>query len=178
MGWEQPTHKVTWHIDQVVTWQIENGVFPLSQHLWTPNLAGCLLIMNGPEKVTWYFNSGVAWQFENVIFLQPQVLWLPNLAGYILRLRGPLAQRQMTLLFRGHVKRLHFQFYLHFHIAYGLWDWLRMREHHLKNLQFTWHFPHLTNWKSYAKFFLVLSNSNWFFTSLICIPTVQKPICL
>ena len=111
MAWEHPSHKVTWHINQVVKWQIENGISRLSQHLWTPDFAGCLLIMSGSQKrhVT-RDNSVVTRQFGNVIFPQPQVLWPPNLAGYVLRFRGRLAQSQMTLLFCGHVTKTSFSF--------------------------------------------------------------------
>ena len=48
LGWEHPTHKLTWYINQVVTRQIEKDISPLSQHLWTPNLV--VLIMNGSQK--------------------------------------------------------------------------------------------------------------------------------
>ena len=50
LGWGDPTHKVTWHISQVVTWQIKKGISPLAQYLWTSTLAGYLLIMNGSHK--------------------------------------------------------------------------------------------------------------------------------
>ena len=98
----------------------------------------------------WVPKNVVTWQFENVIFPQPQGLWPLNLAGYVLRLRGRLTKARWHFCFVVTLQKLHFHFYFHFHIAYGLWDWLRMREHHLKNLQFTWHFHHLTNWKRYA----------------------------
>ena len=42
-----PTHKVTWHVNQMVTWQIKNVISLLSQSLWTPNLAGWWLWMRG-----------------------------------------------------------------------------------------------------------------------------------
>ena len=48
-GWGDPTHKVTWHLHIVVTWQIENIIFPLSQDLWIPNLARWWLLMRGPH---------------------------------------------------------------------------------------------------------------------------------
>ena len=49
LGWRDPTHKVTWHFDVVVTCQIKNVKSPLSQSLWTPNLAGWWLWMRGPH---------------------------------------------------------------------------------------------------------------------------------
>ena len=133
----------------------------------------------GPKSVTWHFNSVVTRQFENVIYPQPQVLWPPNLAGYVLKLRGRLAQSQMTLLFRGHFTKTSFS--LLSSLSHCLWSVGLAKDERTslkKNLQFTWYFHHLTNWKSYAWFFLVQSNLNWLFTSLICIPTVHKPICL
>ena len=39
-------------------------------------------------------------------------------------LRGRHAQRQMTLLFRGHVTKT---LYLHFYMVNGPWHWLSMR---------------------------------------------------
>ena len=42
-----PTHKVTWHFDIVVTWQIKDVISTLSQGVWTPNLAGWWLSMMG-----------------------------------------------------------------------------------------------------------------------------------
>ena len=46
-GWGDPTHKVTWHFDIVVTWQIKNVISLLSQGLWTPNLVNWWLRMWG-----------------------------------------------------------------------------------------------------------------------------------
>ena len=40
LGWEDPTHNATWPFDIVVTWQMKNVISPLSQGLWTQNLAG------------------------------------------------------------------------------------------------------------------------------------------
>ena len=42
-------HKVTWHINFVVTGQIKDIISPLSQGLWTPNLTGWWLRMNRPH---------------------------------------------------------------------------------------------------------------------------------
>ena len=49
LGWKDPTHKVTWLFDIVVTWQIKYVIFPLSQDLCTPNLARWWLRMRGPH---------------------------------------------------------------------------------------------------------------------------------
>ena len=49
LGWGDLIYIVTWHIDHVVLWQIINVVSPLSQGLWTPNLAGWYLRMRGPH---------------------------------------------------------------------------------------------------------------------------------
>ena len=49
LGWVNLTCKVTWHINHVVIWQMKNVLSPLSQGLWTPNLAGCWLRMRGPH---------------------------------------------------------------------------------------------------------------------------------
>ena len=45
LGWEDSTHKVMWHFDLVVTWRIKNVISPLSQGLWTQNVAGWWLRM-------------------------------------------------------------------------------------------------------------------------------------
>ena len=102
------------------------------------------------HKVTWHFDIVVTWQFENVIFTQPQSLWLPNLAGCVLRLRRRLAQSQMRLLFRGHITKTSFS--LLSSLSNGLWSVALPKDERtsFKNLQFTWHFHHLTNWKRYA----------------------------
>ena len=178
MGWQHYTDKVTWHINQVVTWQIENDISPLSQNLWIPNLAGFLHIMNGPQKVTWHFNSVVTWQFENIIFPQPQVLWLPNLAGYVLRLRGRLAHSQMTLLFRGHITKTSFS--LLSSLSHCLSSVELAKDERTSFKKFTIHvtLPPLNKLKKLCLFFLVPSKWNCFFTSLICIPTVHKTIYL
>ena len=63
------------------------------------------------HKVTWHLNPVVTLQFKNLIFPQPRDLC------------------QMALLLRGQVTKM---LYLHFHVDYGPWHWLRMREHHLK----------------------------------------------
>ena len=49
LGWEDPTDKVTWLFDVVVTWQIKNIITPLSQGLWIPNLAGWWVRIRGPH---------------------------------------------------------------------------------------------------------------------------------
>ena len=46
-GWGDSTHKVTWYIDRVVTWQIKNVISSLSQGLWTPHITGWWLRMRG-----------------------------------------------------------------------------------------------------------------------------------
>ena len=45
----EPTQKVTWYINQVVTWLIKDVISPLSQSLWIPNLAGWWLRMKRPH---------------------------------------------------------------------------------------------------------------------------------
>ena len=45
LGWQGPTHKVTWHFYILIVWQIKNVISPLSQGLWTPKLAGWWLGM-------------------------------------------------------------------------------------------------------------------------------------
>ena len=43
------THKVMWHFDIVVTWQIKNVISPFSKDLWTSNLANWWLRMRRPH---------------------------------------------------------------------------------------------------------------------------------
>ena len=49
LGWGDLIHKVTWHLDIVVKWQIKNIRSPFPQDLWTPNLAGWWLRMREPH---------------------------------------------------------------------------------------------------------------------------------
>ena len=146
--WSKEIFSKTWQ-KRDVTWQIKHLIFPLPQGLRTPNFAGCLLIMRGLQNVTWHFNSVVIWQFENVMFPQPQGLRPPDSAGCTW-LRGHLAQSQMTLLFRWHVTKT--SLLLLSLLSHGLWSVILPKDERtsLKNLQFTWQFYHLTNWKRYA----------------------------
>ena len=147
--WSKEIFSKTWQ-KRDVTWQIKHVIFPLPHSLRTSNLAGCLLMMRGLQNVTWHFNSVVIWQFENVMFPQTQRLRPPNLAGCVLRLRGLLPQSQTTLPFRGHVTKT--SLLLLSLLSHGLWSVALPKDERtsLKNLQFTWQFYHLTNWKRYA----------------------------
>ena len=83
LGWGDPTHKVTWHFDIVVMWQIKSVISPLSQGLWTPNLSLWWLRMKEPHlrsHVT--HHHVVTWQIKNIISLLSQGLWTPNLANW------------------------------------------------------------------------------------------------
>ena len=126
-----PTHKISWHIIHVDRWKMKNVITPHSQGPWSPKFGRVLAqdVEAPPEKVMWYFDPVVTGQFQNVIFSQPQGLWPLNIAGWVLRLRGRDAQRQMTLLFRGHITKT---LYLYFQMVYGLWHWLRTKGYHLK----------------------------------------------
>ena len=54
LGWGNLTYKVTWHINHVVTRQIENVISLPSQGLWSLNLAGSWIGWeNLIYKVTW-----------------------------------------------------------------------------------------------------------------------------
>ena len=50
LGWGNPTHKVTWYINHVVTWQIKVVISPLSQGLWISNLGGNWLFCGCYDK--------------------------------------------------------------------------------------------------------------------------------
>ena len=83
LGWRNPTHKVRWYMNYVVTWEIKDVLAPLSQGLWTPNLAAGDLEWGTPtHKVTWYMSHVVTWQIKDVISPLYQALWIANLAGY------------------------------------------------------------------------------------------------
>ena len=45
LEWDDPIHKVTWHLDIMVMWRIEHVISPFWQGLWTPNLSRCWLRM-------------------------------------------------------------------------------------------------------------------------------------
>ena len=93
-----------WHINHVVRWQIKNVVSPLSQGLWTPNLAGWCLRMRGlHHNVTWHFDVVVTWQIKNDIFPLSYSVWTPNLAGWWLRMREIHPQSHGTLQLCGHM---------------------------------------------------------------------------
>ena len=98
VGWGDPTHKVTWHIDHVVTWQIKNAISLLSQGLWTPDLAGWWLRMREIHP-----RSHVTLQLRDHVTNQKylsslsQVSRSTNLAGWWLALEDP-TQRVMCYL--------------------------------------------------------------------------------
>ena len=45
-----PTHKVTWYINHMFTWQIKVVISPLSQGLWISNLGGYWLLCGCYDK--------------------------------------------------------------------------------------------------------------------------------
>ena len=49
LGWGNPTHKVRWYMNYVVTWEFKDVLAPLSKGLWTPNLADWWLRMRDPH---------------------------------------------------------------------------------------------------------------------------------
>ena len=103
VGWEDLTHKVTWHIDHVVTWNTKGATCPLSQGLCTPKLAGWWLRMRKAHpQVTWHINHVVTWKIRDISPLS-QGLWIPNLARWWLRMKGPHTQSHVTNQSSGHV---------------------------------------------------------------------------
>ena len=100
--------------------QIKIVISSLSQGLWTPNLAGCLVRMSGSPKihVTLQFCSHMAiWKRHISSTTGPMA---SNLAGCGLRLRGCLIQSQMTVLFRGQVTETSLS--LLSSLSHGLWS--------------------------------------------------------
>ena len=72
---------------------------PLSQGLWTPNLARWWHRMGDPNlKVKWHFDIVVTWQIKRIISPFSQSLWIPSLPGWWLRKRGPYLQNHVTHL--------------------------------------------------------------------------------
>ena len=97
-----PTSHVT-H-EHVVTWQIKEVIFPLSQGLWTPSLAEWWLRMREPHpQVTWHINHVVTWQIKDVKSPLSQALWNPNLPEWWRRVKGPHLQSHLTDGSSGHV---------------------------------------------------------------------------
>ena len=93
-----------WHIKHVVTWQIKEVIFPLSQGLWTPSLAGWWLRMTEPHpQVTWNINHVVTWQIKDVKSPLSQALWNPNLPEWWRRVKGPHLKSHVTDGSSGHV---------------------------------------------------------------------------
>ena len=103
-GWGDPTHKVTWHFDIVVTWQIKNVISLLSQGLWTPNLVNWWLRMRGrhPQSQVTLQYRGHATNRKRYIstFTRPMHPKL-NGVGWLL-MRGPHQQNHVTHQLRGH----------------------------------------------------------------------------
>ena len=88
----------------MVTWQIKEVIFPLSQGLWTPNLSGWWLRMRESHpQVTWHIDHVVTGQIKDVISPLSQGLWNPNLAEWWLRVKRPHPQIHVTNRSRGHV---------------------------------------------------------------------------
>ena len=98
LGWGNPTHKGTWHINPKVE---KLKTLYLRIHKVPQNLAQCWLRMRRSHpKSHVKLNSVVTSQFKNLIFSQPKVLWPPNLAGWALRLREVITRKAKVTLSR------------------------------------------------------------------------------
>ena len=105
LGWRDVTYKVMWRINHVVTWQIENVIFPVTQRLWTPNLAGWWLRMRGH-----HLQNHVTHRSRGQVSIKTFYLYIhkahgpQNLVGCWIRMRGPHPKSHVILQLCGHVK--------------------------------------------------------------------------
>ena len=66
----------------MVTWQFKNAISPLSQGLWTPNLADWWLKRGEPtHKATWHIDIVVMWHIIHVVTWQIKNLLSPHSQG-------------------------------------------------------------------------------------------------
>ena len=118
-GWGDSTYKVTWHIDQVVTWQIKNVISPLSQGPWTPHLTTWWLRLRGLHPQIYMilqFCGHVTNEKRYIsIFTRPMD---PRLSRVVTKDKGTPPTKSddiLTTSSRDKSRTL----YLHFHKAYG-----------------------------------------------------------
>ena len=135
---------VTWHINHVVTWHIKNLVSPLSQRLWTPNLASWWLKMRGPnpkDHVTIWYRGYVTNQKRYVsTFTRPMDPKLSRVITYDME-TPPAKSRDTSITWSSEKSKM---FCLHIHKVYGPQNlvrcWFRMRGP-------TWHLNCVVWWK-------------------------------
>ena len=119
LGWVNLTCKVTWHINHVVIWQMKNVLSPLSQGLWTPNLAGWRLRMREPHlqnHVThWPLGHATNQKCYISTFTRPMK---PKHSRVVTEDEGtsPTMSCDISILWSRYKWKT---FYLHFHKAYG-----------------------------------------------------------
>ena len=103
MRWGDTTHKVTWHFDIAVKWQIKKVISPLLQCLCTPNLAGWWLRMRGPHLQS-HVNHVVTCQVKTLYLHIHKACGVQNLAACWIRMRESHPKKYVELQLCGHVK--------------------------------------------------------------------------
>ena len=137
----------TWHFDVVVTWLIKNVIYPFSQGLWTPNLAGWWLWMTGPHPQSYMTHWSRCYVTNQKRYISTFARPIdPNLAGWWLRMKEPQPQvrwhidHMVTWQIKDIISPL----------SQGLWipnlaGWgLKMKEPHP---QVRWHIDHVVTWQ-------------------------------
>ena len=98
-----PAHKFTGHFNIVITWQLKNVIFPLSEGLCTPNVAGWWLRMREPHLQSHVkYRSRGRVSSQNVLSPHLQGPWSPKLVRCWFRMRNPT--QKVTWQLCGHVK--------------------------------------------------------------------------
>ena len=137
---------------------MKNVISPLSQVLWTTNLASwCLSSWKDLiQKATWHIDNVVTGQIKNVLSPHSQVHGPKNLVGYWLRMRRARPKNHETLWSHSHMKsqtrHISGGGVVISSLSHGSCSLALAKDGltSLKNLQITWHYRHLTSWKRYA----------------------------
>ena len=120
--------------DHVVLWQIKNVIYPHSQGSWPPKIGRVLTQDEGtsPKKSRYTSILQSRDNSKTSYFLNHKACDLQTQHDEYLGW-GVVTRKAKWHL---DLKKL----YLHFHIAYSPWHWLKMREHHIKiyNSRDTW----------------------------------------
>ena len=105
LGWGNPTHKITWHFDSVVTWQTKNVISPLSQGLCTLNLAGWWFRMKRPHLQSHVTSTTESRDKSKTFYDHIHKVHDPKkVLGCWIRMKGPHPKSHVTLQFCSHVK--------------------------------------------------------------------------
>ena len=118
LGWGNPTFKVMWPFDYVVTWQTQKTYLHL--HNTKATKLGRVLTYIGGIPSTTSSNLLISWKTKNLITVFPQYLEPPNLASINLRLEHSTKSCDNLITWsREKLKNI----YLHFNNICGSQTW-------------------------------------------------------